>query len=138
MSIQTVLLPVLVQVLLTFVIYMAMARERSALMRKGEVRWQEVALRQSKWPGHVQRFGDCLENQFEAPVLFYVLAILAIMTKTADLAFVAMAWFFILTRIAHAAVFVTTNYVPLRGLLFIIGLVDLLLMWAVFAYRILL
>ncbi|SFK23807.1 MAPEG family protein [Methylocapsa palsarum] len=138
MSIQSVLLPVFVQVLLTFVIFILMAKERSALMRKGDVRWQEIALRQSKWPEPVQRFGDCLENQFEAPVLFYLLAVLAIITKAADLAFVVMAWAFVLTRIAHATVFVTSNYVPLRGLLFIVGLVDLLLMWALFAYRILL
>jgi hypothetical protein len=138
MSIQSVLLPVFVQVLLTFVLYLLMARERSALMRKGDVRWQDIALRQSKWPQHAQRFGDCLENQFEAPVLFYVLTGFAILTKMADLAFVVMAWAFVLTRIMHAYVFVTSNYVPLRGQFFIIGLLDLLLMWAVFAYRILL
>lgn len=137
MSMKTILLPVFVQVLLTFVMYISMAAARTSLLGKGAVRWQDVALRSMEgWPERVQKLSNCLSNQFEAPVLFYVLAALAILTKKADLAFVVMAWIFVLSRAAHAYVFATSNYVPARGQLFAVGLIDLLLMWALFAFQI--
>ena len=40
--------------------------------------------------------GYSFQNQFELPVLFYVLTILAIITKHADILFVVMAWIFVL------------------------------------------
>ena len=39
-------------------------------------------------------------SQFELPVLFYVLTILAMYTKHADILFVVMAWLFVLARVA--------------------------------------
>ena len=39
--------------------------------------------------------GNAWLNQFEVPVLFYVLTILALITKQADLLFVMMAWIFV-------------------------------------------
>ena len=47
-----------------------------------------------------------------------------------------MAWFFVAARIAHAYVFTTSNYVPLRGKCFIAGTIILILMWVNFALRI--
>src|SRR5205085_734541 len=48
-------------------------------------------------------------------VLFYVLTILALMTRHADLLFVIMAWIFVALRIVHAYIHVTDNYMPRRG-----------------------
>lgn len=137
MSIQSILLPVVAQVFLTFVMYVLTAVGRTSLLRKGAVRWQDISLRsKGGWPETVQKLSNCVENQFEAPVLFYVLALFVIITKTADLLFVVMAWIFVLSRVAHATVFATSNYVPLRGQLFAVGLIDLLLMWVIFAFHI--
>ena len=61
--------------------------------------------------GAIQQVGNSLTNQFELPVLFYVLTILAIITKHADFLFVVMAWIFVLTRLAHAYIHVTSNNV---------------------------
>jgi len=57
-------------------------------------------------------------NQLELPVLFYVLTILVIITRHADFLFVVLAWVFVLLRVAHAAVHVTSNHLgqALRGL----------------------
>lgn len=137
MTIQSILLPVFVQIGLTYFLGFWMARQRWGLFLRGEMRWQDIALKQGPWPTHAQQVANCFQNQFEAPVLFYVLAALAILTKKADLVFVIMAWLFVLSRIAHAFVFTTSNYVPLRGKFFIAGVVVVFLMWVIFAVRIL-
>jgi hypothetical protein len=138
MTIQSILLPVFVQIGLTFFIAFWMAKQRWGVMLRGEMRWQDIALKQRPWPARTQQVSNCFQNQFEVPVLFYVLVALAILTKKADLLFVVMAWLFVLTRIAHAFVFTTSNYVPRRGQIFVAGALVVFLMWVIFAIRILL
>ena len=70
--------------------------------------------------------------------LFYVLTILAIITRHADLFFVLMAWVFVVLRIFHAYVHLTSNVLQIRGPLFSAGLVVLSIMWIVFIARIML
>jgi hypothetical protein len=136
MTLQSILLPLLVQIGLTCFLILWMAKERTVLFKRREIKWQDIALRQTPWPGRVQQIGNCFENQFEIPVLFYVLVVLAITAKKADLLFVVMEWLFVATRLAHAYVFTTSNYVPLRGQFFIVGTIILFLMWVIFAIQI--
>ena len=72
------------------------------------------------------------------PVLFYVLTILALITRHADLLFVVMAWIFVVLRLVHAYIHVTDNDVGRRGLVFGLGALVLMVMWAIFMLRILL
>lgn len=137
MTVQTILLPLFIQIGLTFFLGFWMASERRRVFLRKELRWQDIALRQTPWPGRAQQVSQSFQNQFEAPVLFYVLVALALATKKADLAFVIMEWLFVLSRIAHAFVHTTSNHVPTRGQLYIIGVIVLFLMWAEFAIRIL-
>ena len=44
-------------------------------------------------------------------MLFYVLTILAIITRHADFVFVALAWLFVLARLVQAYVHTTSNHV---------------------------
>lgn len=140
MSVQSILLPVFVQVFLTLSLVILLAMRRTTLLRLGEIAWSDVDLRSKHnvWPRRVEQLANCFASQFELPVLFYLLTALAILTKKADLVFVVMAWVFVLARIGHAYVFATSNYMPARGRIFAIGAVDLLAMWAIFAVRILL
>ena len=137
MTIPTVLLPVFVQVFLTFFLLVWMARARIAALQGGQARIPDVALRQQAWPERATVVGNAFHNQLELPVLFYVLVALALHTRKVDLLFVAMSWAFVASRLAHAYVFVTTNRVPLRFRAFAVGALILLVMWIVFALRIL-
>jgi len=53
-------------------------------------------------------------------------------------AYVVMAWLFVLLRVAHAYVHTTSNYVPTRFRIFAASVFVLLIMWIIFAVRILL
>ncbi len=137
MSIQTVLLPLFVLVLLTFVLGFWAAYLRVQAVRGGEVKPRDIALREPNWPPHVLKIANAFHNQLELPLLFYVLTILAWITKQADLLFVVLAWIFVVLRLLHAAVHVTSNHLGKRAMLFIAGAAVLAVMWLIFALRIL-
>ena len=138
MTIQMVLLPVFVQVALTFGLLFWMAYARTSSISRGETKIRDIALGQSVWPGRAQQISNCYDSQFALPLLFYVLVILAWITKHADLIFVVMAWLFVLLRLLHAYIHTTSNHVPTRFRAFAAGMFVLLLMWIIFAVRILL
>ena len=137
MSIATILLPVFVQVALTFVLIFTLGTSRMAVLKRGEVRIPDIALGQRVWPARQQQISNCYDNQFQLPVLFYVLTVLAIITRHADYLFVVLAWIFVVSRLVHAYIHCTTNYVRYRFLKFAIGLIVLIAMWAIFAAQIL-
>jgi hypothetical protein len=138
MSVAAVLLPLFVQVALTFVLLFWMARLNAAAARSGEIRLQEIALREPNWPVRNMQIRNAFQNQLETPVLFYVLTVLAWITRHADYLFVVLAWCYVALRIVHAYIHVTDNNVPRRGAVFLASMVVLAVMWAVFAFRILL
>ena len=136
MSIQSVLLPVFILVAMTFVLLGFTGRSRLGALRRGELRIRDIALGQNAWPDAPAKFGRAYENQFELPVLFYVLVVLTLFTRKADLLFVILEWVFVLARVGHAYVHVSSNHVPRRFSIFVFGMVVLALMWLIFAVRI--
>jgi len=137
MPIQFILLPLFVQVALTFALMFWMAFSRIGTIKRGETRMADIALGQQNWPPRATQVANCYNSQFQLPVLFYVLTILVIMTRHADFLFVVMAWLFVITRIVHAYIHTGSNYVPHRFNAFAAGVLILLLMWLIFAVRLL-
>jgi hypothetical protein len=138
MSVQMVLLPVFVLVGLAFFLLLWMATARGQALKGRETSLKDIALGQPNWPTKTTQIGNCFSNQFEIPVLFYILIALALPLHKADLFIVLMSWVFVVTRFIHAGVFVTSNDVRHRGLLWFSGVLVLLVMWIYFALKILL
>jgi hypothetical protein len=136
MSVTAVLLPVFVQVALTFVLLFWMGRSRLARIKSGDVKVRDIALGERNWPAQTQQIANTYHNQFELPVLFYALVALALITRKADLVFVVMSWLYVTTRLVHAFIYTTSNRVAWRFQLFLIGALILMLMWIIFALRI--
>ncbi|MBN9004274.1 MAG: MAPEG family protein [Rhizobiales bacterium] len=137
MSVQMVLLPVFVQVGLTFALLIAMSVARIRSLKSGEARIKDIALREPNWSPRVTQLNNCFSNQLEVPVLFYVLVALAMPLRHADLFIVLMSWLFVVTRFVHAGIFITSNNVQQRGPAWFAGVIVLLVMWVYFALRIL-
>jgi hypothetical protein len=137
MPIQTVLSPLFVEVALTFVLWFWMSYYRATLVQRRVVKPRDVALREPNWPQKVLQVSNAAHNQLETPLLFYVLTVLAILTRHADLLFVVLAWFYVGFRLLHAYIHVTSNRVSVRGPVFGLSLLTLFIMWIVFAARIL-
>jgi hypothetical protein len=137
MTVATILLPVFVLVALTFALLIAAALKRSAAIMSGQVRAKDVSLRQPNWPERATIYINAYHNQLELPVLFYALVAFAMMTQKADFMFVVMSWIFVAFRLLQAWIFVTSNNIRMRGLFFAGGCATLMLMWIIFAVKIL-
>ena len=137
MSSQMVLLPVFVLVGLTFALLFWMAGARGRSLKSGETKFKDIALGQPNWPVRATQIGNCFSSQFELPLLFYILIALALPLRHADLVTVLLSWVFVITRFAHAGIFVTSNNVQQRSLAWFAGVIVLFVMWVYFALRIL-
>lgn len=138
MSVQFVLLPLFAEVLLTFGVMFGMMYCRTTTLQRGETRFEDIALREPNWPVRATQFAYSFANQFELPVLFYVLTILEIVTHHGDLLFVVLAWIFVAMRAMQALVHVTNNNVRVRGAFYGVGAIILVIMWVIYMVRILL
>lgn len=137
MTTQAILLPLFVEVILTFMLWAGMAALRTRDFNTGVVRPEEIALREPNWSKRTLQFAYAFSNQFEIPVLFYVLTILAYVTHQAGFAFVVLAWIFVIFRILHAYVHVTSNIVRLRGTLYGVAVVALAINWVIYIVEVL-
>lgn len=120
--------PVLAQVFLTLVMFIVLGVRKARAIKAGAVNRQEAALDNRVWPDDVVKVSNNIANQFEVPVLFYVLCLVIYSIDGAGAVAVTLAWLFALSRYAHAYVHVGSNYVPVRLRIFLFGCLVLLAM----------
>lgn len=124
--------PVLAQVLLTYLVYGVLAVRRRQAIRTGEVKAGQFRTR-SVEPGESATAAANLMNQFEAPVLFFVLCLALYVTNGVNYVTLVLMWLFVIARFAHAGVHLTVNRVFWRFRAFGLGLVVLAVGWIWFA-----
>jgi hypothetical protein len=103
----------------------------------GVARPNNVSLREPNWSPRTLQVGYAFSNQFELPVLFYVLTILEYVTHNAGVVFVVLAWVFVLFRYLQAFVHVTSNAIRVRGAFFAVSAIALAVMWAIYIVAVL-
>ena len=138
MTVPMVLLPVFVLIGLTFALLLSMAFARRGALVGGQTKVRDIVMGQPNWPTRATQIGNCFKNQFELPVLFYILIAIALPLRHADLIIVLLSWVFVVTRFIHAGIFVTHNDLNQRSLAWFAGVLVLFAMWLYFALRILL
>jgi hypothetical protein len=137
MSISAILLPLFVEVALTFGLLFWLGPNRVGAIRSGTVQIKDVALGQKAWPERVLQIGNAFDNQFQLPVLFYVLTILALVTQKAGGFFLLLAWAFVISRLVHAYIHTSSNEMQQRFYAYVAGTAVLSVMWIAFAIQIL-
>jgi hypothetical protein len=137
MTVQAILLPLFVEVILTFGLLIWLAPLRARDFSSGTVRAEDVALREPNWSKRSMQVSYAFSNQFELPVLFYVLTILAFITHLAGVVFVVLAWIFVIFRLLHAYVHVTNNKIRLRGSMYGIAAIALIIDWVIYIVEVL-
>ena len=129
MSIQSVLLPVLVEVALVFVLLGLLAGARRAAMRAHGITGHDIALDDAAMPARARQIANCYANQFEMPVLFFLAVIFGIVLHQTGWLFVLIEWAFVACRIVHAVIHTGANVVQLRGLAFLGSAAATALLW---------
>lgn len=121
--------PVLAQVLLTLLLFLKLGQARVAAVRSRQVRVADIALSADAYPENARKLSNNVGNQFQTPVLFYVLGGVATYVGATGFPMTLLAWAYVATRVAHSAIHVSYNRVQHRFLVFLLGLVVLVLMF---------
>lgn len=128
MNTELLLTAVLVQVILTFAVFVALAIRKAKAVKNGDVDLKRAALHNDAWPDYVLLISNNIQNQFQTPVLFYALCFGFILMDAVDSLALGGAWTYVITRLVHAYVHTTTNFVPVRMRVFTLGMVALIFM----------
>ena len=107
--------PVLVQVLMTLLVYVRLINVKVREMRAGKVDMARRGLHEDAWPDSVLLINNNIRNQFELPVLFYVVCLTLWALEGVGVVALVAAWLFVLSRVAHAWVHLTRTTSRIGG-----------------------
>ncbi len=126
----TLFWPMVSMVGLTFFVYTVLFLIRLHAVRTGIVRMRYYRNMTDGKPSDLMiNAARHLNNLFEAPILFYLVCVLAMVVGIESRVMVSLAWAFVGARIAHAIFHILYNRVMLRFCAFLTGLAILGVMW---------
>ena len=120
MALDSILWPMLAHIGLTFFLYAWLTFARTKAVQSGETEYACFVLGRDE-PLHVARITRNLANQFELPVVFYALVVALLAVGRITWIDLAAAWVFVAGRLIHTLVQTLTDNVPLRGRVFLIN-----------------
>jgi len=117
------LMPVLVLVVWTLVMWIWMYATRIPAMNAAGVRPQDAAHPGSldRLPPRVRSVADNYNHLHEQPTIFYALMFFVALTGGGDRTALALGWAYVGTRIVHSLIQATINKVALRFTVFAVG-----------------
>ncbi len=68
-------------------------------------------------------------NQFEVPVLFYIVTVLYLFLMPNDTLGFTLAWLFVFSRYVHAYIHLSYNHIIHRLIAFLFGFICVIIMW---------
>ncbi len=137
MSNSALVLPAVVQALLSILVLIGLGQARAQSMRERRQTLTDEDLRLSRnvWSDQAQKVANNYRNQFELPVLFFAVVAFAMILRPADTLMLWLAWIFVATRIVHAAIHIGPNVVKWRAGVFLVGASTVATMWIILGWR---
>jgi hypothetical protein len=122
--------PMLAMVLLTFVVLVILFRSRVRMLREGLVPVSYFGTFQGhQEPDYAAKPSRHLANLFEAPMLFYVGCLAAMVVGVRGWGVLALAWGYVAARVAHAWIHLGGNRVRYRMRVYFVSWLLLLAIW---------
>lgn len=121
--------PSLALILWIFIVLVIMFLRRKAAFDSKQVRMADVAVSNERYPEPARLAAANFANQFETPVVFFALIMLAMEVGATNYVMAALAWAFVATRMVHTLVHVGSNDLRVRASVFAVGVVVLFCMW---------
>ena len=100
------------------------------------VNLKQAALDYSAWPDEVVKVSNNIGNQFDKPILFYIVCLALFQLNAVSGAVLVLAWLYVATRYVHGFVHVRSNVVPIRLRAFAAGLIILLVLMLVILWEV--
>jgi hypothetical protein len=130
MSDNRLIYPMLALVLLTAGVLVVLFRSRVRMVREGLAPVSYFRVFQgSPEPEFAVKPARHFMNLFEAPTLFYVACLAAMVTHVTDAAVVGLAWGYVAARCVHAFVHLGSNRVRYRMRAYFVSWILLMAMW---------
>jgi len=123
----SLLWPMLAQIGWTFLLYAWLTVARTRAVNSGKTDYSCFVLGREE-PLEVARITRNLTNQFELPVIFYALVVLLVALGRVTWFDVIVAWVFVAGRVIHTLVQTLGDNVVLRGRVFVIGFLAVVLL----------
>jgi len=122
--------PMFAMVILTFAVLIALFRSRVQSVRKGEISPFYYKTYQGEVePDTLLKLSQHVTNIFEAPTLFYVACLAAMIIDEQSIAFQLLAWVYVLLRGLHAYIHIGSNKLKRRIAVYFSSWFVLLSMW---------
>ncbi len=129
---MNILYPVFALMGLTLALMARLGILRYAAVKSGNVDPRFFALfRGYDEPEKLAVHSRHIVNLFEAPLLFYVVCIVAFQTGQSGTLLLTLTWAYVTLRFTHSYVHLTSNTVLLRFRIFILSMLTLTAIWAV-------
>jgi hypothetical protein len=113
--------PILAQIILTIGTFIVLGVRKSKAIRTGMIDLKKMAIDNRGWPDTVLKASNNIANQFETPILFYIICVVLYVSNGVSLTTLSLSWVYVLSRYAHTVVHVGSNHVPTRMRIFIFG-----------------
>jgi hypothetical protein len=121
--------PTLALILWIFVVGVVLMLRRWKAFASGAVRPDDVTVSGERYPLQARLAAANFSNQFETPVIFFALVMIAMETGATGHVMALLAWLYVATRIVHTLIHIGPNTLPLRGAAYGLGVLALFGMW---------
>ncbi|HEY5795838.1 MAG TPA: MAPEG family protein [Bosea sp. (in: a-proteobacteria)] len=121
--------PSLALILWIFIVLVIMFLRRKTAFATKQVSIADVAISTAAYPEPARLAAANFSNQFETPLIFFALIMLAMEVGATNYIMAALAWAYVATRVAHTLVHVGSNDLRVRSTIFAIGVAVLFGMW---------
>lgn len=121
--------PALAMIFWIFVVGVIMAMRRKEAFTSGAVKPADVCISNERYPTPARLAAANFSNQFESPVLFFVLLLIAMHVGATSYVMAALAWLFVATRVVHTLIHIGPNKLPVRGAVYGVGFLALIGLW---------
>lgn len=123
------LYPMFALVILTFLVAINLFRLRYKAVKAGEVRLSQFRLNTGEIPDKIIQAANNYANLFEVPMLFYAVCATAIALGIQTPIMVFVAWVFVVARVIHSLIHLTSNNVIFRLYAYVLGNICVLILW---------
>ena len=131
-----ILYPAIAMMLLTLFLYAKNFLDNVKAVKSKAINFKYFKTYKGEVPDYLTVSRQTLKNQFELPIFFYFLiAVILVFDKVSQLDLI-LAWIFVTSRYLHCYVRLSSNYVPYRAKVFLLGMFVLIAWWIIVLYNI--
>lgn len=130
------LYPMFAMILVTFTVGGYLLKMRIAAVKSGELKLSAFRLNNGEdVPVKMLQAARNYTNLFEMPVFFYAAGTITLALHLYSPIIIVLGWLFVLSRIAHSWIHLTSNNVIRRLQAFMAGNICVLLMWIILVWE---